>query len=154
MNKGTLLHILRNELGDVPNPLQTTNLNKMIIPDIEEAQKNRELLARFMNYYKLKADPVLYERIGTTSVPVAPEPYWVPESNPSHLLPVIDRIESGDYTVTVSKRGCIIQSDDYEFYPGTKEAYSEDYQGASRHNSAYIAIVSFLKWVKENDITV
>ena len=100
MSKGTLLHILRNELEDAPNPLQTKDFNQM------------------------------------------------------NISVAIENIESGDYTVIVSKHSCIIKSDDYDFYPNEEGAFYEEHEGSSRYYSALKAITSFLRWANKNNIII
>ena len=126
----------------------------MNIQELTRMDEQREMIALFMGYLKLPGDNTWYKKVNNVNVPAVTESYWTPESNPAHLAPVIDRIECGDYTVTVSKEGCIIKSDDYEAWPDEDEAFHEEHQGTSRHNSTFTAIVSFLKWVKENNITI
>ena len=65
----------------------------------------------------------------------------------------IEIIEQGDYSVTISKESTSIESDDYDFYPDIKEAYSEEHTG-SKISATFNAVVAFFTWVKKNNITV
>lgn len=140
-----ILNITDND----PNPLQTKNL------DIMSIEQSNIFLALFQcngktsNYFNGETG---YIGAGPSSVPPTTKDLNYHKS-PEWLEPIINRIESGDYTITVSKEGCIIKSDDYDFYPDTDESFYEEHEG-NRHNATFTAVLAFLKWAKENKIII
>ena len=65
------------------------------------------------------------------------------------LMPVIEKIESEDYTVNIFKEETEIRSDDYDSYPDEEGAYCSGEIGP-KLIATYKAVVEFIKWRNEN----